>query len=589
MRRGDFNTFVEALDYAAEAESGANFYGPRGDLTHAIPYAELVDQCRLIGARLLAAGMEPGERVGIVADTSPDFVLAFTGSLYAGLIPCPMPLPKAFGEQNVYAKQISRISSVANVSTVIVPDNFVEMAGADINISELKFYGSLDGLPATDVPLVGGTVDPNSLAYLQFSSGTTSAPKGIAVTNRALMANIEAMSTHALGITAEDRGFSWLPFYHDMGLVGNMLLPIANQLSASFLATSDFVRRPALWPKLMSETGGTMCYSPSFGYNLAARAAARLKEPLDLTAWRLAGVGGDAIKPSDLASFSQAYEPHGFDDSGFLPSYGMAELTLGMTFTQQGQGWSSVSVDSTALEAGDAVPANGHASATFVLCGKPLPKHQIQIRSTQDDVLDKGKCGRVMAHGPSMMLGYYNDSQLTQQSLSEDGWLDTGDRGFMTDDGELVITGRIKDLIILNGRNIWPQDIEWNLEKAFEGRLREGSFAAFNIDLDGEERVVVAAECREQDKDKREALREEVRRSVKRSNALEPIVALAGRGQLPRTSSGAAPKSDGPTSTELSIDAAHCRSDGCDGLSRRARPASLCRSWAHHPRSCAER
>ena len=537
MRRANFETFVEALDYAAGASSGMNFHDPRGQLVRAAPYAELIEESKKTAARLLETGIRPGATIGIVADTSPEFVLAFTGAIYSGLIPCPMPLPKAFADKSAYSNQISRIAGVAGVSAIIVPDKFAEIAGADFDTAPLDYYGSLDGLPVTENGLSLSPVDPEALAYLQFSSGTTSAPKGIAVTHRALMANIEAMSVHALDINAEDRGVSWLPFYHDMGLVGNMLLPIANQLSVAYLATSDFVRRPTLWPKLMSDTGASIAYAPSFGYRIAARAA-RFKEPIDLTRWRLAGIGGDAIKPSDLESFVEAYEPHGFRKTSFLASYGMAELTLGMTFAKHGQGCSSVDLDPTALEAGDAVPSNGGGAATFILCGAPLPQHELQIRGGDDQILDHCKCGRVMAHGPSMMREYYNDPELTQQSLSADGWLDTGDRGFITESGELVITGRIKDLIILNGRNIWPQDIEWSLEKAFVDRMREGSFAAFNVEQGADDRVVVVAECREHDQEKREALRDEVRREVKVSNALESTVVLGRRGQLPRTSSG---------------------------------------------------
>lgn len=543
LRRADFKTFIGALDYAADATNGMSFCGPRGQILDAFTYVELIEGSRRTARRLLTAGIAPGSRVGIVADTSPEFVLAFTGAIYAGLIPCPMPLPKAFGDKSVYAKQISRIAQVATVSAIIVPDSLAELAGMKIDIDRLNYFGALDGLPPDEAELPQDSLDPESIAYLQFSSGTTSAPKGIAVTHQALMANIEAMSTHALDINEDDRGVSWLPFYHDMGLVGNLLLPIANQLSVTYISTSDFVRRPALWPRLMSETESTISYSPSFGYQLAARSA-RIKESLDLSHWRMAGIGGDAIKPSDLETFVETYGPHGFRESSFLPSYGMAELTLGMTFAKLGNGWSSVDLDPAALEAGEAQLANGHGATTFVLCGKPLPKHKLQIRDAEGKVLKDGLCGRVMAFGPSMMRGYYNDQQLTQQFMSGDGWLDTGDRGFITDGGELVVTGRIKDLIILNGRNIWPQDIEWNLEKAFWDRMREGSFAAFNVEEDSGERVVVVAECREQDQSKREELREEVRRSVKVSNALEPIVALGRRGQLPRTSSGKLSRSE---------------------------------------------
>ena len=362
MRRADFKTFIEALDYASGAQSGMNFYNARGSLTHALSYADLIETSREIAASLLETGLAHGARVGIVADTSPDFVTSFIGSLYAGLLPCPMPLPKAFGDQSAYTSQIARISEVADLSAILAPGNFAQIIESHLDVSDLTYFGPVDTLQHAKTTLPETVASPDSLAYLQFSSGTTSAPKGVSVTHRALMANIAAMSVHALDITGDDRGFSWLPFYHDMGLVGNMLLPIANQLSASYLATNDFVRRPALWPRLMSETQSTIAYAPSFGYHLAARAA-RFKDPIDLSQWRVAGIGGDAIKPSDLASFTDAYEPYGFSARSFLPSYGMAELTLGMTFAEKHRGWSSVDLDPLALEQGKALPANGHGSA----------------------------------------------------------------------------------------------------------------------------------------------------------------------------------------------------------------------------------
>src|SRR5699024_8013557 len=195
---------------------------------------------------------------------------------------------------------------------------------------------------------------PDDLAYLQLSSGTTRAPRGIGVTHRALMANLEGMATQAFALDPADRGMSWLPFYHDMGLVGCLLLPIATQMSIDYLATRDFIRRPGLWPAMISRARVTMSYAPSFGYQLAARRA-RLSEPLDLSCWRIAGIGGDMIKTGNLDEFARVYAEHGFEPESFLPSYGMAELALGFTFAPLGSGCRAEMLDTAELERGRAV------------------------------------------------------------------------------------------------------------------------------------------------------------------------------------------------------------------------------------------
>jgi len=538
-RPADFATLVEALDHAAGAATGMNFHGSRGALEQVLPYARLAEDARAIGARLIGAGLDPGDRVGLVAETEADFVRAFMGAVVAGLVPCPMPLPTAFGERVSYGTQIRRIATVAGVRAVIAGAAYGDLVAGGIEGLDLAYLGPLSGLPEVEAALPGAP-DPEAIAYLQFSSGTTRAPRGIAVSHRALMANLHGMAAHALRIGPGDRGMSWLPFYHDMGLVGCMLLPLATQMSIDYLATRDFIRRPGLWPEMIARAGATLSYAPSFGYRLAAQRA-RHGAPLDLSGWRIAGIGGDMVNPANLDSFAEAYAEHGFRPTSFLPSYGMAELALGLSFAPLGTGCRAERLDLAALEAGRVVQAAAQARAAraFAHCGHPLPGHEVEIRDDAGAALEPRRVGRVFVRGPSVMQGYFADPAATAEVLSPDGWLETGDKGYFSD-GELVITGRAKDLIIINGRNIWPQDIEWTLEHRIEG-LRDGGVAAFGMVAEtdaGEEGLAVVLELRGADPDLRARLRGEADALIRQIYGVAPAVAFCRPGALPRTTSG---------------------------------------------------
>jgi fatty-acyl-CoA synthase len=330
---------------------------------------------------------------------------------------------------------------------------------------------------------------------------------------------------------------SWLPFYHDMGLVGCMLLPVATQMSIDYLATRDFIRRPGLWPTLISRAGVTLSYAPSFGYQLAAQRA-RLTEPLDLSSWRIAGVGGDMVKTGNLAEFAQVYAGHGFRASSFLPSYGMAELALGFTFAALDQGCRAETLEVAGLEQGTARLATPGAEGArdFARCGPPLPDHAVEIRDEAGQPVEERAVGRVFARGPCVMQGYFGDPDATAEVLSADGWLETGDKGYLVG-GELVITGRSKDLIIINGRNIWPQDIEWALEHRLPD-IREGGIAAFGLDAGPQEELAVVLECRSSDNAVRDRLRTETDALVRQMFGLAPRILFGRPGTLPRTSSG---------------------------------------------------
>ena len=536
LRAGRFGTLVDALDYAARARTGMNFHGPRGELVEVLGYARLASEARAAAGRLLGLGLAPGDRVGLVAETDGDFVRGFMAAVLAGLVPCPMPLPTAFGARAEYAGQLRRIAAVADMSAVILAEPYRALVAEALEDRQFRHVGPLDAIDAAPAPLPSAPA-PDALAYLQFSSGTTRAPRGIAVTHRAVMANIEGMAA-ALTLGPSDRGMSWLPFYHDMGLVGCLLLPVAAQMSIDYLATRDFIRRPGLWPAMISRNRATLSYSPSFGYRLAAQRS-RLSGPMDLSSWRIAGIGGDMIKTGNLDEFARVYAPHGFSPDGFLPSYGMAELALGFTFSRPGAGCRSEVLDTAALERGEARPKGagpGDARA-FARCGRPLPDHELELRDDDGRALGVRQVGGIFARGPSVMQGYFRDPDATEAVLSPDGWLDTGDKGYLTEEGELVVTGRSKDLIIVNGRNIWPQDIEWTLERRLSG-VREGATAAFGIDTGAEEGLAVVLEHRGSDAEARARLRDEADMLIRESFGLAPEIAFCAPGTLPRTSSG---------------------------------------------------
>ncbi|MDB5457873.1 MAG: AMP-dependent synthetase and ligase [Caulobacter sp.] len=538
VRLADFDTLTQALDFAAAGATGVNLFSLRGELVEALPYATLRQQARDLAARLLAAGAAPGDSVGLIAETDGDFVRAFFACQYAGLVPAPLPLPAPLGGREAYVGQIGRMLSAAAAVTLIVPAAMAAWADEIAQITPLKFAGPLADLPqaaAVALPPVAAD-DP---CYLQFSSGSTRFPTGVLVTHRALMANAQAITRDGMQVKARDRAVSWLPLYHDMGLIGFLLSPLSCQMSVDLLPTGAFVRRPLLWLDLITRNGGTIAYSPTFGYELCARRAeAAAIDHLDLSAWRVAGVGGDMIRAAPLAAFAERFAQVGFKSSAYVASYGMAEATLALSMSPLGRGLELETLDVARLEREDlAVAAGGAArSRAFARCGPALPHHELQVRDADGAVLAERRVGRIFARGPSLMGGYFRQPEETARVLSADGWLDTGDLGYLTD-GEIVITGRGKDLIILNGRNIWPQDLEWTAEAEVPG-LRSGDVAAFSAPSAGEETIIVLVQTRGGDPDSRKALVDTVAGVLRSRHGVEAQVRLVGAHALPQTSSG---------------------------------------------------
>ncbi|MGD9799511.1 MAG: fatty acyl-AMP ligase [Parvularculaceae bacterium] len=539
LRLEQFETLTDALDYAAEGETGCNFFNLRGEVYAQFSYAALRGEAKAL-ARKLAARFERGARIALVAETSPDFLVAFFACQYAGLVPAPMPLPVNLGGKDGYLTQVRLMAQGAKASAAIGPaalKDFLIAALENESGVDILDYDQMKALePETDAVAFG----PDDLCYIQYSSGSTSAPKGVIGTQKSVNANLHAITKHGLKLRPDDRAASWLPLYHDMGLIGFALAPMYGQRTIDYLATSDFVRRPLLWLRLMSEHKATITYSPSFGYELAARRSSKAEDgALDLSHVRVAGIGGDMVRPEALRLFAEAFAPVGFDAGAFLPSYGMAEATLAVSFTEIG---APVDVDYVDMRhynrSGVAQPASAVTSPEhkrgFVLCGKPLPDHAIEVRGENGDTLQDREVGRIFIKGPSLTPGYYSDPDATAR-LYNGEWLDTGDMGYFLN-GEVAITGRAKDLIIINGRNIWPQDIEWAVEKV-DG-VRQGGVAAFSVDDGNGERVIVVAERRGMTAEALEHVKREIAKTVQTAAGAPAVVVMAKPHSMVLTSSG---------------------------------------------------
>ncbi len=540
VRPGDFANLVEALDYAARQRTGINILGPRGELAEVMPYGRLREEAVALAGRMLAAGLAPGDRVALAAESDGDFLRAFFACQYAGLAPAPTPLPAPFAGKEVFVAHIRRLLIAAGARAAFCPPALAVWFAEAAEDLPLVANGPIANLPTSaagaDLPVAGG---PDSLCYLQFSSGSTRFPLGVAVTHAALMANLATVGRHGLCVMPEDRTVSWLPLYHDMGLVGMLLNSLAFQVSVDLIPTSAFIRRPGLWLDTLSERRGSISYAPTFGYELAARRGATRDR--DLSAWRVAGIGGDMIRPDPLDAFAEAFAPAGFRREAFVASYGMAEATLALSLSPLDRGLVTDPVALDRLETdhvaeAPSVAAGGDRIRRFALCGRPIAGHAIEPRDAAGQPLGERRVGRLFARGPSLMREYFGEPEETARVLSADGWLDTGDLGYLLN-GEVVITGRAKDLIIVHGRNVWPQDLEWTAEAETPG-LRPGDVAVFSVAEEIGEQVVAVVQCRAGDPAAREALRNQVATAIRLRHGLEARVALAPPHGLPRTSSG---------------------------------------------------
>ena len=537
-RRADFATFNEAIDYAARSEKGLNFHDMRGTLERAYTYREMRADALEMAQRLIASGIEPRDRVALIAETSPEFAALFCACIYAGAWPVPLPLPTGFGGKDGYIDQLAVQLQSSDPKILIYPPEIAEMAkaAADRQGCEGIDWESFATRAKADAELP--QVNPEDICYLQYSSGSTRFPTGVAVTHKALLHNLYGHAS-AMDLGTNDRVVSWLPWYHDMGLVGCFLSVIANQVSIDYLKTEHFARRPLAWLDLISRNqGNTLSYSPTFGYDICARRISSQSDVgnrFDLSRWRTAGNGADMIRPDVMQNFVNAFADAGFQASSFNPSYGLAEATLAVTVMPPGEGIRVELVEEERLSGRPRDLSKPARYRAIVNCGKPIPGMEVEIRGESDQIRGDHQIGKVWCRGKSVMHSYFRNEEATNDCLV-DGWLDTGDMGYMADN-YLFIVGRAKDMIIINGKNLWPQDIEWAVEQL--PGFNHGDIAAFSIDTEGgEEAPAVLVHCRVSDPEERIKLRDQIADKVRGVTGMSCVVELVPPRTLPRTSSG---------------------------------------------------
>jgi len=509
------------------------------------------------GAHFAARGVEKGDRVAIVVPDPDEFVLSFLGTIYAGGVPVPMYPQLSFKNVESYHDTVAHIVAASDAKILLTTQStrqFVDpiFAGKPSGrVSCVKEIMTTDMLAAPAPGTLDVKLSADDLCFLQFTSGSTSKPKGVVVTHGNLAANSEAFMIHGLGKDSSvDKGTSWLPLFHDMGLIGFVIGPLFTEIPVVFLPTASFVRSPRVWLDAIHRHRGTITYAPNFAYALVAK---RMKEKdvagLDLSCIRIAGCGAEPIQAKTLRDFAERLKPAGFNPKAYIPSYGMAEATLAIAFAPHGQGFSTDSIDPKSLQTGETKPSKDDDAQELVCCGKAFPDHAIAIIDENGNRLGARKVGQIVTTGPSIGQGYFREPELTAEAFKkipgdDRVWLHTGDLGYFDADGNVYICGRLKDIIIIRGRNFYPNDIEW-VASELPG-VRRGNVVAFGVTVDGngkhvedgtgEEQLVVCAEAFSSDADR---LVEEIQKAVTDQIGIAVWkVEIVPQGALPRTSSG---------------------------------------------------
>lgn len=490
-------TFIDVLrDNAVHSDRSVTFVRAGGE-ERVVRYPDLWLEARRRAHAMAAIGLERGDRVALVLPEPDEFILTFIAALAGGFVAVPIYPPQTLAKMEAYGDTVRHVLAASGARVLITNDalrpmieqHLVRGASATRVVSErdVREADGFEGQAPEPVSL-------DDLAFLQFTSGSTSSPKGVMVTHRNLSVNSHAIMFDGLKSTPADRGVSWLPLYHDMGLIGFVIAPLYALVQVMFLPTSAFIRRPSLWLDAIHRFRGTITFAPNFAFALATRAVTEGQaRSWDLSCMRALGCGAEPIQPDVLRAFMGRFAAQGLKPESILPSYGMAEATLAITFADVAAPIRTDTIDLAAMRAGEARPASAGATMELVSCGRPFPGHELAVMGPGGKRLGERQVGEVWFRGPSVTAGYYGDPAATEEAFG-DGWLKTGDLAYQAE-GELFICGRAKDLIILNGKNYYPQDIERIVSKV-DG-IRDGQCVAFSrFDDTGAEIAVVVAESR---------------------------------------------------------------------------------------------
>jgi len=555
---------IDALDRSSGIhDRGFTFVGALGpgqDLF--LSFHALREEIQKRAHHLKALGLKKGDRLALVVPDGDQFVPTFLAAMWAGIVPVPLYPPLSLGKLDAFMEGLVTILNVAKPRVLVAGEKVEQLlwgAMGKVPTLEKLVVDKQLGKPIPEgvAPLAEtkDAVAPDELAFLQFTSGSTSMPKGVMVTRQSLAANCKAIMQDGLRADPKvDKGISWLPLYHDMGLIGFVLAPITAGVPVVFIPTLSFVKNATLWPETISKHKGTISFAPNFAYALVTKRA----KPAQIASWdlsqmRVFGCGAEPINPGTVRAFTETFAPTGLKPTAMLPAYGMAEATLAMSFISLDEELSTDRIDAGSYH-GDRVarPIGNHAVALspassekgpdtleVVSCGRTFPGHELRILGENGEVLPERAVGEICFRGPSVAAGYYNDPEATRRAgmgPDGDGWLRTGDLGYLVGD-RCYVSGRLKDILILNGRNYYPQRIEWCVEEV--PGVRKGSAVVFSRPGASSEEVVVALESREQEPAAVEALVAAIKARVNEELQLAVAdVRLVAPGALPKTSSG---------------------------------------------------
>ncbi|MBI4577394.1 MAG: fatty acyl-AMP ligase [Planctomycetes bacterium] len=543
-----FQTLTDVLDFDSKASApvrGVTFIDDDGTES-VVPYLLVKEEAAARAGALQRRGVARGELVMLLLPTTPDFLYVYFGLLLGGAVPVPLALPSGLGSGEDFTRRTARLATYLGARRLVTTVRMRDTLVASVGGAALEGLDTILAHELRQEARAGGTafqvvaVGPGDPALVQCTSGSTGQPKGAVLTHGNLVSNVYQIGW-SLKVTPEDVSVCWLPLYHDMGLIGCLLFSLYWGLDAVFMSPYRFMKNPATWLRAVADHRGSISPAPNFAYAYTAeRARDRHLEGLDLSCWRSALCGAEPISARVLAAFTRRFRPYGLPESACQPCYGLAEATLAVSFHESGRPYRTDRISRSALvgrAVAEVVPRDEPDALEVVNLGRPMPETRVRVVGEEGAPLPEGGVGGIQVSGPTVMRGYHALPELTREVL-RDGWLDTGDLGYLRD-GELRVTGRSKDIIVIRGRKFLPTDFEWAVED-LDG-VRKGNVVAFgHWDPSGAgEGLYLVCETDLPEGPAREGLGREVRRRVAEVTGVTPaVVALVGRNTICRTSSG---------------------------------------------------
>jgi fatty-acyl-CoA synthase len=534
-----FQTVAQAVADVGDMfpQSGYVFQDMKGTETR-YSYQEVARLTEQRAAAMQRMGLHKGDRIGLVVIEPEDFVLTVLAALRLGVIPVPLYPPLSFGALDAYAERTKRVLTLSQARVLFASERLQNVLWSLVDaVPTLERLVCVETLRDVNGRATFPTIQPEDVAFLQYTSGSTADPKGVVVTHASLIANCHAIICQGLEKGKGDGvAVSWLPLYHDMGLIGFVIATITHGMTSVFIPTMRFIKKPSVWMDAIHRHRGTVSFAPNFAYALVNRKCSEDElNSWDLSSMEAFGCGAEPIHPETARSFVELFSKRcKMHPEAFLPSYGMAEATLAISFKPLHERFRTRVIDLEAFqEMGTAQPAReGALTLEHVSCGPTFEDHEVAAFDDQGHRLPEGVEGELRLRGPSVCVGYFNNPTATNETF-RDGWLRTGDLGYLLD-GEVYVTGRLKDLIILNGRNVHPQAIEWVVGSV--PGVRQGNVVAFSRPGRDSEELVVVLETKESE---HEPIKAEVAKAVRKELGVPPadVVCLAP-GNLPKTSSG---------------------------------------------------